>query len=107
MASENDMIEENEEVYERPRPRRRLRGLHWRHASQSHSFPPQTQPSPQQSPPQIRPSSVNMGQSLFGSFNTASPVNSSTPAGAIPDSPSAPYSYSCILQLLLIIGQCQ
>src|SRR5271169_3745131 len=83
--------EDAEEVYDRPRPRRRFRGLHWRHASQSHSSPPSNQPSPQQSPPQIRPFSVNMSQSGFGDFNT---VNSSHSVSTVAVNPGSPTSYS-------------
>ena len=105
MASERDSPQsiEEEEVYDRPRPRRRFRGLHWRHSSQSHSSPPHNQPSPQQSPSQIRPLSFNMNQSGFGSFNTST-LSSSGPTHR--DSPTTSYSYSPFLWLLMI-GQCQ
>lgn len=74
MANEREpSIDENEEEYERPRPRRRFRGLHWRHASQSHTPPPANQSSPQSSPPQIRPLSVSLSQSGFGGFDTTAP----------------------------------
>src|SRR5208282_620892 len=109
MASEqgSQALEEDAEgVYDRPRPRRRFRGLHWRHASQSHSSPPSNQPSPQQSPSQIRPFSVNLNQSAFGSFNTTSTGDTSTSAPIHLDSPTTSYSYSPISPLLMI-GQCQ
>ena len=109
MASERDSpqsVEDEEEVYDRPRPRRRFRGLHWRHASQSHSSPPQNQPSPQHSPSQIRPLSFNLNQSGLGSFNTIHTSNTSTSARINLDSPTTSYSYAPVLRLL-IIGRCQ
>ncbi len=104
MASQHDSpqsVEEEEEVYDQPRRRRRFSGLHWRHASQSHSSPPHNQQSPQQTPPQIRPWSVNLNPSGFGSFSSISPSNTSASSARIHrDSPTTSYSYS------LIFGDC-
>ena len=93
MATEREQsFEEDEEVYERPRPRRRFRGLHWRHASQSHT-PPATHSSPQSSPPQIRPLSVGLAQSGFGGFDATAPNSfASARSGQNPINEST-YSY--------------
>lgn len=72
-------FEEEGETHERPRPRRRFRGSHWRHASQSQA--PQ-QPA-QHSPLQLRPLSINMVQSGFGDFMTNN-RNNSTSAATMP-----------------------
>ena|SRR5271156_1002283 len=67
MVAENDSttrIDEEEEFYPPPRPRRRFRGSHWRHASQSQTPPPQAYSSPRTSPPQIRPLSLGLGPQL-------------------------------------------
>jgi hypothetical protein len=101
MASERESSqrvedEEEEEIYDRPRPRRRFRGLHWRHASQSHTPPPPSQSTPQHSPPQLRPLSVNMAQSSFEGFNMGgSPGNSNIAIAATsPETPPSGGSYS-------------
>jgi len=95
MATEREQsLDEDEEVYERPRPRRRFRGLHWRHASQSQTPPPANSTSPQNSPPQIRPLSVSLSQSGFGGFDTTAPnpfVSDGSGQSAINQSS---YSYS-------------
>jgi hypothetical protein len=97
MASEQESsptFDEEGEGYGRPRPRRRFRSLHWRHSSQSHSSPlPSNQPTPEHSPPQMRPVSVNVAQSRFGEFHRASPSNTITSIPINLESPTTSYSY--------------
>ena len=102
MASEHSSqhVEEEEEEYERPipRPRRRFRGLHWRHASQTYTPPPPSQSTLQQSPPQLRPLSVNLGQSGFD-LDHANPSTLNTTV-INPETPPSAGSYSYCLPLL-------
>lgn len=98
MASERQSsqqrVDEEEEEYDRPRPRRRFRGLHWRHASQTYTPPPPSQSAlQQQSPPQLRPLSVNLGQSGFD-LEHASPSHALTTAVINPETPPSAGSYS-------------
>ena len=90
-------LDEEDEVVDRPRPRRRFRGLHWRHASQTYT-PPPPPTQPQYSAPQLRPLSLSLGQSGFDGLDTihSPPVAASTSAAAVisPETPPSAGSYS-------------
>jgi hypothetical protein len=90
-SSTRQAVEDEEVEYERPRPRRRLRGLHWRHPSTTYT-PPPPQSTLQQSP-QFRPLSVNLGQSGFD-LEPASPSNTLNAAVINPETPPNAGSYS-------------
>jgi hypothetical protein len=91
-SSSRHAIEEEEEDYDRPRPRRRFRGFHWRHPSTTY-IPPPPQSTLQQSPPRLRPLSVNLGQSGFDLEHESSSNTLST-ATIDPQTPPSTGSYS-------------
>lgn len=100
MAAENESttrVDEDEEIYPPARPRRRFRGSHWRHASQSQTPPPQAYSSPRSSPPQIRPLSLGRGHQQG---NDALGVAGSPQAGNYPgnalvsETPTSAESYT-------------
>lgn len=96
MTSKEEQFDEEDEVIDRPRPRRRFRGLHWRHASQTYTPPPPQQAQPQYSPPQLRPLSLSLGQSGFEGLETIhSPHAAASTAPVIsPETPPSAGSYS-------------
>jgi|SRR5579862_4724657 hypothetical protein len=99
MASNRDaateQFDDDDQVVDRPRPRRRFRGLHWRHASQTYTPPPPQQAQPQYSPPQLRPLSLSLGQSGFEGLDSVhSPRASASAAVLSPETPPSAGSYS-------------
>ena len=79
------MNEEEDEFEPVPRPRRRFRGLHWRHVSQSYTPPPPSSLSPQQTPPRLQSLSLNfdglegLGSSPSGSMRRNTTSSSDSP----------------------------
>jgi hypothetical protein len=90
MAAERELSpglqdEGDDERGVQPRPRRRFRGLHWRHASQSHTPPPsnQTQQQPTTSP--TRPFSLSLSQPTPDGRSPARPttIDLGSPMGGL------------------------
>jgi len=94
---DHDDEEETGEVVDRRRPRRRFRGFHWRHASQSYTPPSPSNPAPAEpSPPRLRPLSLSHGLSAGLDFSVSdSPATpASTVANVNPETPTSAGSYS-------------
>lgn len=100
MASNRDLLrqepehdQEGDEINDRRRPRRRFRGSHWRHPSQSFTPPPQSSQPQQHSPPRLRPLSLSQGLPGFDFSGGDSPAASTT-SQANPETPTSAGSYS-------------
>jgi hypothetical protein len=107
-----DQFDEDEDVVDRPRPRRRFRGLHWRHASQTYTPPPPQQTQPQYSSPQLRPLSLSLGQSGFDGLETIHSPHAAAASAAAVISPETPpsagsYSYNPLRRCINGLAHCQ
>ena len=80
---------------EQRRPRRRFRGSHWRHASQTYTpSPPPATATVTRSPPRIRPQSLSQGLPVLDFSVGASPVSAGSAVNVNPEAPASPGPYS-------------